>query len=84
MFIQIKFITLCLLASRRWKLAPEDTEWADAEKSGGVCEGDGEDDGWVQQDEDCCPADWLHYGPAKEREGSCKASSKNQLNELSN
>lgn len=76
-FYYLLFIhLLCPLASWGWKRTPEDTERADAEKSGGVGEGDGEDDRWVQQDEDCCTANWLRYGPAQEREGSCKATSK--------
>lgn len=44
-------------ACRRHGCQPEEREWAPADESGGVCEGDGEDDGWVQQDEDCGPAD---------------------------
>lgn len=67
---------LSLLANWGGKLAPEDAEWADAEKSGGVGEGDGEDDRRVQQNEDCCTADRLHYGPAQEGEGSRKVTSK--------
>ena len=51
---------------------------------GGVGEGDGEDDGRVQQDEDCRAAERLHRGPAQDGEGSCKPGGKELLNELNN
>lgn len=53
---------------------PEERERASAEESGGVCEGDGEDDGWIQQDEDRSPADGCHHGSAEKRKRSCQAS----------
>lgn len=73
------FSALRLLASRGRKPVLKDPEWAPAEKPRGVGEGDGENDGRVQQNEDRRTADGLVYGPAEEGERSCKVTSKNIL-----
>lgn len=67
---------LCPIATGGRKCRPEDPEWGATEMYGGISEGDGDHDRSVQQNEDCCTAEWLRHGPAQEREGSWKVPSK--------
>lgn len=68
--ICLLFFLSCSLASRRWKLGAENPKWTAAEKSGGVGDWDGEDDGQLQQNEVGRAGNWHQNGPAQEREGS--------------